>query len=108
MDAETKLQEMCDRGWQLKISTQKSSATWNVVGALDGWLLCNDEHTYATYGIHTSLLSALLDMEKMLIDAEIQNCIEHQQGGTDQDQKYYSSRLKSMRSIKQIGLTLTN
>jgi len=100
MDAETKLQEMCDRGWHVKISRQKSSHTWDVVGALDGWLFRSDKHTYSTSGIHTSLLSALLDMEKMLIDAEIQNCIEHQQGGTDQDQKYYSSRLQSMQLIK--------
>lgn len=73
MDAETKLQEMCDRGWHIKFSRQKSSATWDVVGALDGWSFRSDEHTYCTFGIHTSLLSALLDMEKMLIDAEIQN-----------------------------------
>jgi len=73
MDAETKLQEMCDRGWHIKFSRQKSSAAWDVVGALDGWLFRCDNQTYATYGIHTSLLSALLDMEKMLIDAEIQN-----------------------------------
>ena len=73
MDAETKLQEMCDRGWHIKFSRQKSSATWDVVGALDGWSFRSDKHTYATFGIHTSLLSALLDMEKMLIDAEIQN-----------------------------------
>lgn len=73
MDAETKLQEMCDRGWHIKFSRQKSSATWDAVGALDGWSLRSDKHTYVTYGIHTSLLSALLDMEKMLIDAEIQN-----------------------------------
>jgi len=73
MDAETKLQEMCDRGWHIKISRQKSSHTWDVVGALDGWLFRNDKQTYSTSGRHISLLSALLDMEKMLIDAEIQN-----------------------------------
>lgn len=73
MESETKLQEMCDRGWHLKISRQKSSATWDVVGALDGWLFRSDKHTYSTSGRYTSLLTALLEMEQMLIDAEIQN-----------------------------------
>jgi len=72
MDAETKLQEMCDRGWHIKFSRQKISHAWYVIGALDGWLF-RKEQTFSTSGIHTSLLSALLAMEKMLIDAEIQN-----------------------------------
>ena len=72
MDAETKLQEMCDRGWHLKFSRQKSSATWDLVGALDGWLF-REGQVFSTYGEHRSLLAALLDMEKMLIDSEIQN-----------------------------------
>ena len=75
-NAENKLQEMCNRGWHLKVSRQKSSHTWDVVGALDGWLFRSDKDTYSTSGIHTSLFAALIDMEQMLIDAEIQDCIE--------------------------------
>lgn len=70
MDAENKLQEMCDRGWHIKVSRQKSFHTWDVVGALDGWLFRSDKHTYSTSGIHTSLFAALIDMEQMLLDAE--------------------------------------
>ena len=72
MDAETKLQEMCDRGWHIKISRQKSSHAWDVVGALDSWLF-REGQVFSTYGQHRSLLAALIDMEKMLIDAETQN-----------------------------------
>lgn len=90
---------MCDRGWHIKIS-RSSVNTWDLTGAINGWLFREDEHTYGNYGIHTSLTEALLDMEQMLIDAEIQNCIEQQKVGTEQDQKYYSSRLQSMKLIK--------
>ena len=67
MNAEDKLKEMLDRGWHIKISRQKNSDTWDLIGALDSWLFRKEE-TFSTYGKHTSLLSALLDMEQMLLD----------------------------------------
>lgn len=65
MNAEDKLKEMTDRGWHVKVSRQKDS-TWDLVGAIDG-LAFRDGQTYCTYGIHTSLLAALLDLEQMLL-----------------------------------------
>ena len=66
MNTETKLQEMCDRGWHFKMSRQKSSDTWDLVGALYSRLL-REEQTFSTYGKHTSLFDALLDLEQMLL-----------------------------------------
>ena len=72
MNAENKLKEMGDRGWHIKVSRQKNSDTWDVVGALNGWLFRKEE-TFSTYGLHTSLLAALLDMEQMLLDSSSQS-----------------------------------
>ena len=67
MNAENKLEEMTDRGWHIKVSRQKSSGKWDLVGAVDGWLF-REGKTFSTYGKHTSLLSALLDLEQMLLE----------------------------------------
>ena len=66
MNAEDKLKEMLDRGWHIKVSRQKSSDKWDLVGASDGWLF-REGKTYCTYGKHKDLLAALLDIEQMLL-----------------------------------------
>ena len=72
MNAEDKLEEMSDRGWHIKVSRQRSSDKWDLVGAVDG-LAFRDEQTYCTYGIHTSLLAALRDLEQMLLNDSSQS-----------------------------------
>ena len=72
MNAENKLKEMGDRGWHIKVSRQKNSDTWDVVGALNGWKF-REGKTFSSCGRHTSLLAALLDMEQMLLEESSQS-----------------------------------
>lgn len=67
MNVADKLEEMTDRGWHIKVSRQKSSGKWDLVGAVDG-LAFRDGQTFCTYGKHTDLLAALLDLEQMLLE----------------------------------------